>query len=1072
MAIEIRLLGAFSARRDGEEIPPAAFGGRLTRRLVRILLTRRGSFLARDALIEALWPRTAPADPVLNLSVLVNRARSTLGDPALILTGSGGYSFARTERCVVDAEKFLATMETGRTLLGGGDVARALVELRSCLDRWGGEPLPEDAYEDWAQEYRVTLLRARLDALELGAEAALAADDPRQAIPFAELAVMQEPLREPAHLLLARALAASGDVAGALAALDRLRRRLADELGLDPTPEADALHTRILRGEGLGPRAPQTATAFRTGFERLPFVGRENQIKAMLGRLGGVDDLPEPVLVSGPPGVGKSRLLEEFALRCPSPVLAARAFAAESQDAWALARSLLREVLAHDVDAARAIPERAAAALADVVPELAGVRTAGSGPDDPESRRALALEGATRLVEHAAAHGLVLVADDLQWADATSLAWLGRVAGRVPRAALVVAYRPEDVPPEGPVASFLSRLAGTRGDPLELSLGPLSAGDIAELVEDEDVVRAIVTDSDATPLAVGEVLGALAARGAVEEGRRGGWRAVVPDAGGIAVEAARAGQRRAIRARVRRHTSMARQTLALLALLRREAPARVPAAATRRNEAVVLGELETLARARLVRLGEEGWGTDHDVVAEVVADDLTPHEAARLHGLLATALRVTGADPADWSRHVLGAGDPEGAAGGLADAARARLERFANDEAGRLASAGLELTARPGTRSDLLDLRAEARGRTGDLAGATADLRAALVDRSTGPERSRILVRLAMLLSGPHDYVRARDLVAMALTEAGDDAAARARALALAARLELNLNHLETAGKLAAEALGLFEELGDAYGITEVLENRAVIVAHSGRIREAVPLFQEVARRFEDAGRLLRVGMPRASRGHGLILMGRPADGLACVEEALELERTLVHPEGEAYCLWIRCEALAALGRAADARESAETALSIVDRMGHREWTAAALKGLGAACMAGGDLEAAEAACRACLGTAERLPIFSSWAASQLASVLIRKGDLASAEPYVRRALCEGTPLTRYEAGLARAELAFAGHDPEARSLAAEALDRAELGGHLQSAARLRSLLAADPGRRPIGNTPTDAGMV
>ena len=87
MEMEIRLLGGFSARRSGEEIASGAFGGRLARRLLRILLTRRGGFLSRDFLTEALWPRTPPADPVMNLNVLVKRARRGLGDPGLVLTG-------------------------------------------------------------------------------------------------------------------------------------------------------------------------------------------------------------------------------------------------------------------------------------------------------------------------------------------------------------------------------------------------------------------------------------------------------------------------------------------------------------------------------------------------------------------------------------------------------------------------------------------------------------------------------------------------------------------------------------------------------------------------------------------------------------------------------------------------------------------------------------------------------------------------------------------------------------------------------------------------------------------------
>ncbi|MGH2708434.1 MAG: AfsR/SARP family transcriptional regulator, partial [Actinomycetota bacterium] len=79
VVIEIHLLGHFSVRRGGEEIPPAAFHGRLVRTLVRILATRRGTFVPRDVLIEALWPATSPANPDLNLNVTINRARRALG---------------------------------------------------------------------------------------------------------------------------------------------------------------------------------------------------------------------------------------------------------------------------------------------------------------------------------------------------------------------------------------------------------------------------------------------------------------------------------------------------------------------------------------------------------------------------------------------------------------------------------------------------------------------------------------------------------------------------------------------------------------------------------------------------------------------------------------------------------------------------------------------------------------------------------------------------------------------------------------------------------------------------------
>src|SRR5260370_28324343 len=101
-------LGRFTALRDGEEIPPKAFRQRLVRTLIRILLSRRGEFVSRDFLIEALWPLGHPANPTANLRVLVTLGRQGLGDASLLQAGPPGYAFSPRPPCVVAAELFVA----------------------------------------------------------------------------------------------------------------------------------------------------------------------------------------------------------------------------------------------------------------------------------------------------------------------------------------------------------------------------------------------------------------------------------------------------------------------------------------------------------------------------------------------------------------------------------------------------------------------------------------------------------------------------------------------------------------------------------------------------------------------------------------------------------------------------------------------------------------------------------------------------------------------------------------------------------------------------------------------------
>lgn len=1010
-----------------------------------------------EVLAEALWPGRLPADTPTNIRILVNRARRALGDPTLILTGPGGYAFAADDRCSLDAEMFLARVEEGRRRLAAGKPAAALTTLRGALELWAGDPLAEDFYEEWAQEYRSKLARAHADALETGAAAALAFGDAQQAVGLAELAVAGDPLREAAHLLLVRALAASGDRAAALAVFDRFRRQFADELGLDPSPEALELQTRILRGEPVGPTRRRAAASLPLPLGDLAFVGRERELQRVLAAVAGEDE--GVAILSGPSGAGKSRLLTEIAARSPVPVVSVRAFPAEQEEAWGVGRALLREVLNLHPDAARAIPDRAAQALADIVPELEELRPIGRAPLDAETRRALALEGGVRLVEAGSARGALILADDLQWADATSLVLLGLVVGRVPGLGSVLAYRPEELGAEMPAASFLERLrSGLEGRVVSVTLGALPIEALALLLADRELAEVIAQETDLRPFTVAETIRMLAGEGEIEPDTHGRWRARTERAPDAARRAAREGQRRAIRDRSDRLPETRRNVLHLLALLEREVPARLLAAAARRDQAGVLEDLDALAHAGLVGAGEGGWAPAHALIGETISDSLDRPHRLRLHQMLARALEEEGAEPAERARHLAGAGDRASAADAFAAAARQWLDSFATEEAEGLANAGLELEPKGAVRSALLDVRAEARARKGDVAGARTDLRALLATKERAADRARILARIAYLTAGSEDYVHASELAELALAEAGVDPGARGEALAVGAIMDLNTNRLERAEARCLEALALFEEIGDARGVASVLDARAILAFTQGRIAEAVEMFDRVARLFQDWGQLLRVGAPRYYRALGLVLMGDAQTGLCEAEEAIELEHALGHPEGEVWASGIRCLALAHLGRTEEAVEEIDQIVMVTRQLHHRELIASGLLIQATVYEAAGDLATAEACLRQCVQEGKNLPIFSSWAAAGLARLLVLRGDFSSADVYLAQALTEGVPFAHYDARLARAELAHARADPAAPEIAAEALALAESGGHLVSARRLKELVANSGG--------------
>ncbi|HEY7104127.1 MAG TPA: BTAD domain-containing putative transcriptional regulator [Mycobacteriales bacterium] len=1038
--VEIRLLGRFRAAAGGRELPAAAFGGRKVRTLLAVLAVDRDRYVSHDALADALWPDAPPADPAGNIGVLVNRARRALGDSGLIRTGPRGY--ALDARCGLDTARFAAVVGQARRHRPDRPALRCYQE---ALAGWTGPPLPEHADASWAREFRAALLGLRQAALEEAAGLAADLGELTLAVGYAEQAVAAAPLREVAALRLSRAHELAGDPAAAVDDLRQLRLRLRDELGVDPSAEVTDRYAELLDPTRRPPAVPPAAG-------ELPFLGRSGQLTALLAAVR--DPVPPVVTVAAPAGSGKSRLLAELAAAQDLPVLSARAYLPERAEPWSLARGLLRAALAADRDIAGALPAAAVPALLEVVPDLAELLPEPAGrPLDPATRRALVLEGTVRMLVAAAPAAAALALDDLQWADPDSLLVVADLLDRVPGLPAVLAYRPEEAPPDGPLRSALAGLADRR-QVRPVALPPLAMADLGQIL-DAEIARVVLAGTEGLPFAVAEVVRELTRSSTLTRGPGGGrWTAVSPDvAAREAAAIAGAGRRRRLLAQVERHPPADRTVLGLLSLLARQVPVGTLTTAAALPPETVLGSLSALSAAGLVRLGERGWATSHDLVRETVAADLADADRAQLHAQLAAALAGANADAVELAGHLAGAGDAEAAARQYATAAGQRVEGADDAGVAELVDAGLALADRGEPRNRLLEVRARLRARRGDLPGARSDLREALIAEPDLAARSGLRARLAMLYSGAEDLDRAAGLAELAVLDAGDDPAALARALEVAAIVDMNREEPDRSAQRFDRALELYRTRHDAAGAARILDGRAMATFLDGRIPAALELFSQVADLLTDSGDLLHVVTPASTAGHALVFGADPRAGLARTTAALELARSLGHAEGVTYALWHRSEALAALGDPDEAAGCAREALAVADRLGHRGWTATALRALGIALRTGGDLPGAAEAFRRSLETASGgLTLFSSWAAAQLALTVIAGGDPAAAGPLVHRALTEGPALAQYEARLARAELACVRRRPEAAAIAADAARLARAGGHLASVPRLAEL--------------------
>ncbi|HEX5493627.1 MAG TPA: BTAD domain-containing putative transcriptional regulator, partial [Mycobacteriales bacterium] len=220
-----------------------------------------------------------------------------------------------------DVHRFTTLAAAGHRELTAGQPAAAAATLTGALALWRGAPLAGLDDAPFAPAAAARLAEARLAAAEDHAEAALSTGQHAEIIGGLEALAEGHPLRERLRGLLVRALYACGRQADALAAYQRTRQALADQLGVDPSPELRAVHLAVLRQDRalLAPATPSPAPAGRPATnlraQLTSFVGRDTEM-ARIGTL-----LAEARLVTlvGPGGAGKTRLATESAARLDRP---------------------------------------------------------------------------------------------------------------------------------------------------------------------------------------------------------------------------------------------------------------------------------------------------------------------------------------------------------------------------------------------------------------------------------------------------------------------------------------------------------------------------------------------------------------------------------------------------------------------------------------------------------------------------------------------------------------------------------------------------------------------------------
>jgi DNA-binding SARP family transcriptional activator/tetratricopeptide (TPR) repeat protein len=320
--MRVRLLGPIDVVVAGA---PREVPGLRRQVLLAALALRRGAVVDRDQLIGLVWPKDAPRTAANTLQSNVSYLRELAQDREVIQFRAPGY--------VLTAEGEETDVESAQRLIdqaaGSGDAADRTRKLRAALELWRGEVLGGVTGLPWLEEEANRLEHLRMRATHSLVGSRLELGEHRELLPELEQLVRDHPFDEQLHAHLMLALYRADRQVDALAAYQRLRGSLNDELGIDPSPALRALETAVLRQDPqLHPRpavevVPIPAASTSHHAHRPPtqlpastaaFTGRQAEL-GLLDKLLAAKDQGAVTIatVAGAAGVGKTALAVRWA---------------------------------------------------------------------------------------------------------------------------------------------------------------------------------------------------------------------------------------------------------------------------------------------------------------------------------------------------------------------------------------------------------------------------------------------------------------------------------------------------------------------------------------------------------------------------------------------------------------------------------------------------------------------------------------------------------------------------------------------------------------------------------------
>lgn len=989
------------ARGDGQDAGALPVRRRKSLALLAYLAVSKQAH-NRDTLATLLWPDSDQSAARANLRRDLSRLQHDLG--AEIVQAEQDLIALRAEALWCDVNAFRQKMArvAGHDHAGaGGEPGDALCDecaqlLQEAVAYYRGDFMSgfrvaeSAAFEEWQLFQAERLRRKYGSALQQLLQWHAGRGETEQALAYGGRWLELDPLHEGAQRQMMRLFAWSGQRAAALRQYEACVRILQDELGVSPAPETVALYEEIRTQSLPEPRAAGSKTGAATapvqeqrapearatpGALQIPFVGRNQELERLTAALAQVArGRGQTVLLEGEPGIGKSRLVQEAArigAQQGVGLLLGKCYQGEESVPYQVVITLLEQILATLPDEAlKRLSPATLAELALLAPEISA-----RFPDLPpargleEARQARLFRSISQLLLALAAanKGLMVVIDDLQWADPVTRLLAINLAHQTAREAilLVLTYRSESVATDEELATHVQLLLNQAGVQ-HLVLQRLSSEDAASMVLQLPAAAAeagvlgqwLHRETDGNPFFLVSILQSLQEEGLLTRQHAGRWRL---DGERLAQGEARLALpealQEAIRARLLRLPRAQRAVLETAAIYGRSFSFNTLQAITGESALSLLDLLENLMQRQLLLEEDDGrlYDFSHDKIREVVYQDLSAARRKLLHRVVGETLEERGQETAALlAGHYEAAQLWDKAAAQLQAAAADARELFAVREALGFYDRALQAVIHAEQAGEarlpaLYEARGETRALAGDFEGAAYDLQHALGLARAGnaPDKERaLLTQLGMTYRRADDYENARSTL--------DHALALARAAGDAHSIADNLFHLGTviwtegdnrrSAPYQEEAVAICRRhgFGDLVAV-QATHGRAENFFLSGFYEEAVAYFSEslaLARQIGDRG----------YEAENLYMLGAVHSGLigadyeqakAALEESLRISRAAQMGWHIVPPLFLLCNVVASLGDYGAALRYGLEAVQLAEQLGIVYFKSMALDFLG-----------------------------------------------------------------------------------------------------------------------------------